>query len=201
MKYLLFAVSILVLGYFSIEIKPLDEVKKAEEAFDAATYARNYLEQTLPEAYDEATPILELVKRIQADKDQAFADLSHAVSIGSVRHFLVEGKGTVLEINEDDIQVMLQDEGESLQIQLATEFIYGSSIRDAAGLFDIKAFTSSADMNNVAAEINKMVKEEVIQPYKAGLKVDDQIEFIGALEMNQKYPQFSGLEILPILLK
>lgn len=197
LKYILIAATILLVGYNSVEIKPLDQVKKAGQKFDAMAYAREYLTKTLPTAYGKATPISDLVGLLTADKNKAFNDLSHAVSIGNVRHFLVKGEGIVSKINADDIVLTVKDKS----VHVATEFIYGSSIRDASGLFDIKQFTNTADMNNISAEINKIIRTEVVPPFKQKVKVGDTVQFLGALEMNQEHPQFDNFEVLPIELK
>jgi predicted lipoprotein len=196
-KYTLIAATLLLVGYNSIEIKPLDEVKKAGQKFDAAAYARTYLTKTLPSAYGKATPILDLVTMLQTNKNKTFTDLSYAVSIGNIRHFLVRGEGTISKINEDDIVLIVKDK----TVHLATEFIYGSSIRDAAGLFDIKKFTNNADMNNVSAEINKIIRTEIVPSFKQKVKIGDTVQFIGALEMNQEHPLSDNYEVLPIELK
>ena len=201
LKYILIAIAIFLVGYLSIEIKPLDEVKKGEQSFDATAYARNYLTQTLPPAFEKAISVSELVSLLATDKDKAFEDYSQAVSIGNIRHFLVKGEGFVAQMNEDDVILKVGDDTKSLTIKLATEFIYGSSIRDAAGLFDIREFTNNTDMNNVAAEINKIIREEVIPPFKVKINTGDKIQFIGALEMNQSHPKFDNLEVLPLRIK
>ena len=109
----------------------------------------------------------------------------------------MKGEGIVSKINEDDIVLIVKDK----TVHIATEFIYGSSIRDAAGLFDIKQFTNNADMNNVSAEINKIIRTEIVPPFKQKVKVGDTVQFIGALEMNQEHPTLDNFEILPIELK
>jgi predicted lipoprotein len=200
-KYVLIAVATLFIGYHSIEIKPLDVVKKAvNQKFDAVVFARTFLTKTLPPALEKAIPIQNLVSALAANKNKAFDELSHAVSIGNVRHFLVRGEGVVSKISEDEVEILVQNQNKNLNLRLATEFIYGNSIRDAAGLFDIKSFTNNMDVNNVAAEINKIIRTEVIPPFKQAVKVGNKVQFTGALEMNQEHPQLDNLEILPILL-
>lgn len=197
LKYSIAALLIALIGYNSVYIKPLDEVKKAAtQQFDAAAFARTFLSKTLPPAIEKATPIQDLITSISADKSKAFADLSHAVSIGNIRNFLVKGEGKITKINEDEIMVV---SGE-LTIRIATEFIYGNAIRDAAGLFDIKQFTNTADINNVASEINQIIRTEVVPKFKKQAKVGDTIQFVGALEMNQEHLKLDNLEVLPIIL-
>lgn len=203
LKYVLFAAIILFLGYHSVEIKALDEVKKAaEQKFDAAAYAKTFLKETLPSAFASATPIQELVSALAANKDQTFQEFSHAISIGNIRHFLVSGEGSVAKIDEDEVLLLVKGQEDStLRIRLATEFIYGNSIRDAAGLFDLKQFTNNTDVNNVASEINKIIRTELIPPFKQQVKAGSLVHFIGAVEMNQEHPQLDDLEVLPITLK
>lgn len=200
-KYTLIAATLGLVGYNSIEIKPLNEVVRTGQKFDAAAYARTYLTKTLPPAFQKATPITDLVTALATDKNKTFNDLSHAVAIGNIRHFLVRGEGTVSKINEDDVVLLVKNGDKSLTINIATEFIYGSSIRDAAGLFDIKQFTNNADVNNIAAEINKIIKMTVVPPFKQQVKVGSVVQFMGALEMNQEHPQLDDFEVLPIELK
>ncbi|MEN9613207.1 MAG: hypothetical protein RLZZ628_4021 [Bacteroidota bacterium] len=198
-KYTLIAIAILFIGYHSIEVKPLDVVKKAaSQKLDAVDFARTFLTKTLPPALEKAMPIQNLVAALISDKNKAFNELSHAVSIGNVRHFLVKGEGVVSKITEDEVVILVPNQNKNLSLRLATEFIYGNSIRDAAGLFDIKNFTNNSDVNNIASEINKIIRTEVIPPFKQQVKVGSKVQFTGALEMNQEHPQTDNLEILPI---
>ena len=198
-KYALIAATLLLVGFNSIKILPLDKVKKGTLGkFDAAAYARQYLTKTLPSAFDKATPIHELVGQLLANKDQTFDASSHAVSIGNVRYFLVKGEGMVSKINEDEVVLFVKGAEHGLTVRLATEFIYGNAVRDAAGLFDIKQFTNNNDINNVAGEINKIIRTEVVPPFKQQVKVGNTVHFIGALEMNQEHPQLDNFEVLPI---
>ncbi len=197
LKYSIAALFIALIGYNSVYIKPLDEVKKvSSQQFDAVTFAHNFLLKTLPPALDKATPIQALIASLSSDKNKTFNDLSHAVSIGNIRNFLVKGEGKITKINNDEI--VLASNGHT--IHLATEFIYGNAIRDAAGLFDIKQFTNTADINNVASEINKIIRTEVVPKFKKQAKVGDTVQFVGALEMNQEHVKLDNLEVLPIQL-
>lgn len=197
LKYALIAATFVFVGYNSIEIKPLNEVKKAGQKFDATAYAREYLIKIKQSGDNKAVEIRELVSMLELDKIKTFDQLSYAVSIGNIRHFLVKGEGVVSKINEDDIVLIVKDK----TVHIATEFIYGNSIRDAAGLFDIKQFTNNTDVNNIASEINKIVRTEVVPPFKQKVKIGDKVSFMGALEMNQEHIQLDNFEILPIDLK
>jgi predicted lipoprotein len=57
------------------------------------------------------------------------------------------------------------------------------------------------DFNNISAEINKIIRKEVIPSFKHRVKMGETVEFIGAVEFNQKHLNLSKIEIIPISLK
>jgi predicted lipoprotein len=200
-RYLLLSIAILVLAYFSIEVKALDEVKQSLAAtFDAKAYARDFLDKKLAPVLPQAIGLPELLSKLSQNKDETFEKYSHAVSIGNLRNFLVQGEGKVTEIQENEVLMALNNTEPTQVIHLATEFIYGNSIRDAAGLFDIKNFANSNDINSIAAEINRIIRSEVVPPFRKQVKVGDTVHFTGALELNQARLNTRQLEILPIQL-
>lgn len=200
-RYLLLGIAIVVLAYFSIEVKALDEVKQSLAAtFDAKAFARDFLDKKMVPALPQAIALPELLSQLRQNKDETFEKHSHAVSIGNLRNFLVQGEGKITEIQENEVLVALNNTEPAQVIHLATEFIYGNAIRDAAGLFDIKNFSNSNDINSIAAEINRIIRSEVIPPFRKQVKVGDRVQFIGALELNQARLNVRQLEILPIQL-
>ncbi len=200
-RYLLLSIAILVLAYFSIEVKALDEVNQSRAAtFDPKAYARDFLDKKLAPVLPQAIDLPELLSKLSQNKDETFEKYSHAVSIGNLRNFLVQGEGKVTEIQENEVLIALNNTEPAQVVHLATEFIYGNSIRDAAGLFDIKNFSNSNDINSIAAEINRIIRSEVIPPFRKQVKLGDRVQFIGALELNQARLNVRQLEILPIQL-
>lgn len=200
-RYLLLSIAIVVLAYFSIEVKALDEVKKSlASSFDAKAYAREFLDKKLAPVVPQAISLPELLAKLSQNKTEAFKKYSHAVSIGDLRNFLVQGEGKVTKIQENEVLLSLSNTSPAQTIRLATEFIYGNAIRDAAGLFDIKNFSNSNDINGIAAEINRIVRSEVVPPFRKQVKVGDTVQFFGALELNQARLNLRQLEVLPIQL-
>ncbi|MEA5405100.1 DUF2291 domain-containing protein [Arcicella sp. DC2W] len=198
-KIVVASIAVLFIGYHSIEIKKLDEVKKAStETFDALAFAHNFLEKTLPPSFSKAPSVATLLALLSKEPKKAFQEMSNAVAIGNIRYFLVKGEGQITKIQDDEIQVLLPNQTQPISVKLATEFIYGNAIRDAAGVFDIKQFTNTSDINNISAEINKIIRTERVPAFKKQIKVGDSIQFVGALEMNQEYLKLQNLEILPI---
>jgi hypothetical protein len=200
-KYTVFIIVILLLGYNSIYFKKLDEVKAAAspQNFSAPSYAREIYSKLDPKL-DSAVSMDILISLLRTDPAMAFDRYSNALSIGNVRYFLVQGNATVKSISDDMIDVSLLDSSKRSSITIATEFIYGNAIRDASGLVKLTDFNNTDDFNNVSAEINKLIREDVIPPFRQAVKSGDTIMFRGAIEMNRAHIDIDSIEIIPIQL-
>lgn len=201
-RSIVFIAVILFVAYNSVYFKKLDEVKAASAAkqFDAPAYARNFLDKKLLPNLDKAIEINTLLNLVQTTPDRAFTNYSHALGIGNVRYFLVQGEGTVTAIDENDVTLSIHTDSTHHTITLATEFVYGNAIRDASGLIDINEFSSTMDFNNVSAETNKIIRAEVLPPFKANAKPGNKVKFYGALELNQAHINLENIEVIPIRL-
>lgn len=200
-KYSVFIIVLLFLGYNSIYFRKLDEVNGAasSQKFDAPAYARSFYDQ-LNARLDSAVEMGKLLALLKTEPAKAFNEHSNALSIGNVRYFLVHGEATVTAVYDDAISISLPDSAMKSTVTIATEFIYGNAIRDASGLVDLKDFTNTADFNNVSEEINKIVRRDVIPPFKKEVKKGDAILFSGAIEMNKAHINIDSIEIIPIKL-
>jgi hypothetical protein len=197
MKYIIGTIITLVLGYFSINIKPLDEVMKSRKAFDAKAFAENFLSKTLVAEYPKAIELNTLIAELNKDKQKTFEQLSHGNAIGNIRYFLVKGQGQITSISDD--QIIVKDGNNTYGIE--TEYIYGAAIRDASGAFDMKQFSSFNEINALTSEINACVRKNVEGKIKPLLKVGGNISFIGALEMNQQHTHVENIKVEPIEIK
>ena len=196
-RYLLYVAVIALLAYNSVYFKKLDEVKAGTAAFDAAGYARDFWEKKLTPGLSKAVELNALTALLKTDKEKAFSEHSHALGIGNIRYFLVKGEGVVSEVNENEVKVAV---GEN-EVRIATEYIFGNAVRDASGAIDINAFTNSMDFNNVSAEINKLIREKVVPPFKSKVKKGDRVAFHGAIELNREHLQVKDIEIIPVSLQ
>jgi hypothetical protein len=200
LKYIISILIIAVVGYNSVYFKKLDEVKKSAAAkFDATAYAGKFFTDALTPALDKAVNLDTLLQLLGTSKDKTFDMYSHALAIGNMRYFLVSGSGVITAIRENDVQLQMQTAGNNITI--ATEFIYGNAARDASGLIDITAFNSTADLNNVSAELNKIARVNVVQPFKASVKKGDKVQFAGAIELNKEHFNATDIEIIPLRLQ
>ncbi|MBC7915503.1 MAG: DUF2291 family protein [Pyrinomonadaceae bacterium] len=197
-KYFLWIVAIAFLAYHSIYIKKLSSVKAAEvKAFDGKEYAKNYLDKKLPDLYANAPEINTLIALLKENPSKAFADHSNSLNKGDVAYFLVSGEAEIIKI--DDVNVYLKSTT-GTGIKLATEYIFGNTIRDASGLISMDEFSNSMDINTVSEEINKLIKSQVIPPFKAEAKKGDVVSFKGCIELNQTALKLDEIEVLPVYL-
>ena len=199
-RYSIIIVLVIIIAWESVYIKKLDEVKAARSAktFNASAYAEKFWKEKLVPNLDKAITLDTLVDLLRKDTVKTFDAYSHALGIGNLRYFLVKGKGTITSINEDDIQVTTQPS--NIPFTLATEYIFGNAVRDASGYIDINEFSNTMDFNNVSAELNKLVRQKVLAPFKANMKKGKTMEFVGAIELNREHPDLDHIEVIPVKL-
>jgi len=198
-KYGIWTVIAVIIAYNSVYFKKLDAMKAvAGDRFDAAAYARNYLLKVLPGMADKAIGCDRLLAGLQTDPQQTFK-YSHALDIGSTRFFLVKGNGKITNIDENDIY--LATDSSKAAIKIATEYIFGNAVRDASGVISINDFAGTADLNNISAEANKYIRQQILPTFKASAKKGDEVSFLGAVELNSSHLTISDAEIIPVSLK
>ncbi|MDB5247142.1 MAG: hypothetical protein JWQ40_1536 [Segetibacter sp.] len=196
-------VLLLVVAYNSVYFKKLDEVKAAavSKEFDAVTYASNYLTVKLTPQLSNAIELQELIQKVHAEPESTFQKYSHALGIGNIKYFLVKGEGVITAIGDDAVSLLLKNDSAQKEIKIATEFVFGNAVRDASGLININEFNNTMDFNNVSAEINKIIRSEVLPPFKSRVKKGDLVQFAGAIELNQAHVSLEEIEVVPVGLK
>jgi len=198
-KYILWVAVILVVAYSSVYFKKLSDVKAAAaKGFDAAAYANNYFYKQLPPAIAEAPDVDKLIAMIKTDTSAAFKSYGHALAIGTTRYFLVQGKGTIVNIDDNGVWVSTPAGNTVL---LGTEYVYGNALRDASGLVDINKFSNTMDLNNISGAVDKIVRTKILPGIKPQLKKGGIILFSGAAGLNQAHLQLDGMEITPVSIK
>jgi len=201
-KYSLSILLIFLVAFNSVYFKKLDEVKLASSSivFDASTFAHSFYSNKLLPHLDSAIKLNQLISLLKSEADKTFKDYSHAFAIGNIRYFLVQGEGIITSIDEDAISVALKNDSAENSIKIATEFVYGNAIRDASGLLNLNDFSNMSDFNSVSGELNKIVRQEVLPPFKARARQGDVVKFTGAIELNQAHLKPASIEVVPIQL-
>lgn len=170
----------------------------SKNTFDAANYSKKLWNEKLPAKLDSAIELTAFISLLQAQPEEAFQKYSNAIAIGNYRYSLVKATGVVTSVNEDDVLFAIPNNGSTLNVTLETEFIYGNALRDASGLVDVRDFTSTTDLNDVSQELNNMVRNEVLPPFKKSVKKGDKIQLTAAVQINKEHIKFDGLELIPL---
>ena len=200
-KYIALFLLVAVVAYNSVYFKKLDEVKAGNTSFNAAKYAKEFWAKKLTPALGKAIETGQLLSVLKTDKDKAFKDYSHALGIGNIKYFLVKGRGIVQSVDENQVVVNVESDFEKPEVFIATEYVFGNAVRDASGTIDINEFANSMDFNNVSAEINKVIREQIIPSFRSKVKKGDRVEFSGAVELNKEHLSMNAMEIVPVSLK
>jgi len=200
LKFSIISIVVIAIAYNGVYFKKLDEVKasRAVKDFNPTQYASQFWNGKLMPHLDKAIDITQLTALLSTDTSKAFDDYSHALGIGNLRYFLVKGRGMIESVNEDDIVVSLPAGKHKQTVKVATEYIFGNAVRDATGLIDINDFNNTMDFNNVSAELNKIIREQVLPSFTSAVKKGSAISFVGALELNKEHVNLERLEIIPV---
>src|SRR6185312_14063503 len=198
-RYVLVAAAIALVGYNSVYVRKLSDVRNAEKAldFDAKAYALRFLDTTLPAHPEKAIDLPLLAQALTADPARAFS-WSHAQNNGNNRFFLVKGSGKITAIDSEYAYVAV--EGVTQKVLLATRYIIGTAARDGSGLISVDEFTTTMDMNTVSEELNKLIRDQVLPPFRTAAKVGDNVRLTGGLELQQNAASPDTLEIIPMIL-
>lgn len=198
-KNCLLLILLFITGYNAVYFKKLNAItKEGVQNFDAKTYTAALWKNKMPAVIDAATEFDQLLLAIEKDPQLAFEKNTHALAIGNYRYAMVKMSGIVVAVHEDDFIIETFIGGNKKQLLVTTEFIYGSAVRDASGLIDIKDFTSASDLNAIAESFNETIKKTVIQPFKKRLSNGLKIQLVAAVELNKENMVLDQLVLLPV---
>ena len=201
-SYILVLLLIAFVGYQSVYFKKLSTLDLGQAGkFDAIAHAQKLWSGQLTNKLDSAIAFPDLAAALQQNPEAAFEQHAHAMAIGNYRYSLVRVNGRISQSGADEMIIDVPHADSLLHFRLATEYVYGNAIRDASGLLDIRDFSSTADLNTISEEMNRMVRTTVLPPFKQQVKQGDSIEVTGAVEFNKAHVRISDLELIPVRIK
>ena len=201
-KYILVIALLGLLGYNSVYFKKLSDVKKAgNEKFDAAAFAKKLWNEKMTAKIDSAVQLSALLAAVSADKEAALNTYSNAIDIGNYRYAIIQTQGTVISLNDEEVQMSLILPDSNMNAVLATEYIYGNAVRDASALVDVKDFPNSTDLSSISEGLNNVIRKELLPSFKKTVKKGDKINIVAAVEINKEHIKWTGLELIPLRLQ
>jgi len=202
-KYILIIAVFAFLLYRGTYFKNLQDVRqqRQREAFNAAEYTRDFWDNQLPDVLNKAVDIKELIKLFNTDMAQAIKRFGKAPGVSRVYAYLLKGEGTILEVNENWLQVSIEESHTNLDVLIETgSFIPGNAVRDASGLIDVSKFTDTMKFNEISGEINKIVVKDVIKAFlDKGPGPGRTVKFYGATQVAQDVAEENELELIKII--
>ncbi len=197
-KALKYSLLVVILGlalYNSVSIEALDEVKKSQNdlVFDAKTYANDFMNDEIESL--AALNATEFIKSIGADLKTYSIENGKKLGISDEYNFIIEDEATISEIEEEFVLVTI-DNGK--QLRLATDFIFGNAIRDGSAMAQIGDYQNTMDFNSISVELNNIVRETIIPPFKEKAEIGDIVHFKGAVKLDVTKPITNDLKVIPI---
>lgn len=182
---------------FSLKFEKPDEYKATHSAnsFDAPSYALRVWNEVLPQKKKDAAEILEILDLLDKNPSMAFTKYSRVLGISKTHYFLLKGEGIIETIGEESITVKIENHR---RVEIATDFIFGNSIRDGSGGVMISEFVNMSDFNEVSIAINNIVKEKVIPGLKIMASPGTRIKYVGTTEISENNLDLESILIIPL---
>lgn len=199
-KYSIGVLAIVAVVYFSLDIQKLDKYKAAytDVKFNAMEFAQQFWDNELKDCINNATDVNAAILQLEVNPEVAFEKYGHKLGISKTYYLILKGTGIIESVEEEYLLVRID---EKMQVEVATDFIFGNAIRDGSGKVDINQFVNMTDFNNVSVALNKLAKEKVVARLKKSAKAGMQIEFTGATEMNEDNIDVTKIRVIPIAAK
>ncbi|MFX0557778.1 DUF2291 family protein [Maribacter sp. CXY002] len=194
-KYSVLTIIVLMALYGSVTISPLDEIKQRQNDtdFNAKAYAEDFMNSKIQGL--RAINATDFLQNISNDISGYCEKNGKRLGISDAYNFIVEGKGTVSSIEEEYVVLTLEN-GSGMYI--ATDFIFGNAIRDGSAMANIGDYQNTMDFNTISIELNTIVRETIVAPFKSRVKENDTISFKGAVTVAITDPRLNSLKVIPL---
>ena len=148
----------------STKVLSIGEAAEASQAgaFEPADYAAEHFDADIvPAITEDATELSALLDDLAAGADEA--DFGHSAGSSSAYSFPVTFTGVAGVPNGSILPVTVEGlpEGVVVQVQIGPA-INGTAIRDATGTVNFNDFTNQLEFQEVATELNTLVKDQVL---------------------------------------
>ncbi len=195
LTYCLLVIAITFVGYNSVYFQQLDTHKSSTtQKFDATEFAKSFIANKLKTAMDSAIELQSVLQLLQTNYNAALNVIEQNKNSDIIKYVLVKSKGTVSAINGDNVVI----KNTSTLINLSTEMLSGSAIRDVTGLIKLSEYDNSIQFNEVSTALNKLTYTNVILPFKQLAKIGMQVNYIGCIEINTEQQAVESIKIIPL---
>ena len=197
------AVAAVVLYCFPLfHVVPLEEAqqRRSAKAFHAEEYAREFLEEHLPEKYNKAVDAATLMAAVRKDPDVARSQYGTTLPAKSEYYYFVRGRGRVVAIKANFVALALDGKGPKPDVRVAVGPIFNNALRDGTGLILAVDFSNQQDFNGISQHLNRIVEQRVLPPFRKQVKLGADVEFVGCAEIVER-SDLDPMTIVPIVLQ
>jgi predicted lipoprotein len=200
LKYTIGIFAAILVVYLSLDIQNLEKhmAASAPASFNIADYTAIFWNDSLPASIASAPQLSDLLKLLNENPESAFSKFGHKLGISKTYYFMAKGKGTIEKVDSEFLVLALDG---NTKVKIATDFIFGNSVRDGSGKVNINEFLNMTDFNAVSVAINKLVKEKVVSRLRKSAEVGQYLEFAGAIEVGSENIDLSAIRIIPVSVK
>ena len=199
-KYSIGILAAILVFYLSLDIQNLEKHRASANTtiFNADDYTARFWNDSLPISITNAPQLPDVMKLLNENPEKAFERYGKKLGISKTWYFMLKGKGMIEKV-EDEFLVIALDE--NTKVKIATDFIYGNSVRDGSGKVNIDNFLNMTDFNAVSVAINKLVKDKVVSRLRKSAAVGQWLEFTGAMELSEENIDLTAISLIPVSVK
>ncbi len=146
----------------------------APEAFNPAEFAAAQFDPVIvPGIRDSAVDLLTLLAAIAADEQNAKDTYGNSSLKYNAYSYPITVTAVVADVVDGDLLLAVEGVPTDMTVTLQLESLRGTALRDVTGTIDLNQFLNQLEYNDVAIELNKLAKAEVIDPFLAANSVSD----------------------------
>ena len=150
------------------------------DAFNPARAAAKSWTTDLPAAAARAIELKSLLPALRQNAEDAKTKFAKSAGLGATYYF-VRGRGKILSRERNSLRIV-PDGAASEIVTLRIGPIFGNTVRDGCGLFDVNAFPGLQEFNALAAELNSLVEKNVLPVLRDKANVGATVDFAGCAE-------------------
>ena len=194
------AITVLLLCFFPLfRVKSLSEKRKQEQAaaFNASELVESIWEMDLQTAGQSAPDITVFLEEFAVDAEAAIVKYGNRVGVSSKYHFLFALNGNIQSIEGNTLVIESTDWG-ATSIEIRNGPVFGNAVRDGCKLFDVASFTDTRKFNDVSAELNLRVEQDVLPLLFEQVEQGREISSVGCFTLNAKRPSVERIKWIPV---
>jgi predicted lipoprotein len=174
---------------------------KEQSDSNAAESANTFWNSQLIPALKQAPDAAIVLTSLRENDKSAREKFGRKIGVSRTSMFVVRGIGKIVWIDKQGVGVAVAEDSQDADVVLQTGLVFGNIVRDATGLLDTSAFSDSRQLNEVSAELNRMVETRVVQKLKDTAKVGRQVSFAGCAEIPDDASDTRPLTIIPLVIQ